>query len=57
MFNENWEVLAVHHAAGPGILKLNGQPGTYAVSEGIWIQSIAQAVRGSQTSSRVRDRT
>jgi hypothetical protein len=39
-----WRVIALHHAGG-NLRRLNGQTGTHQANEGIWIQSIAQAVR------------
>jgi hypothetical protein len=40
-----WQVIAIHHAGGSSMPKLNGQMGTWPASEGIWIQSIVQALR------------
>ncbi len=38
-----WRVIALHHAGGTGMPKLNGQEGAWPANEGIWIQSIVQA--------------
>lgn len=40
-----WEVVALHHAGGDYVRRLNGEAGTYAANEGVWIQSIAAALR------------
>lgn len=44
VFDDDWRVIALHHLAGTSIAHLNGKPGTYAASEGVWIQSIVAAL-------------
>lgn len=44
VFNRCWQVIAVHHKGGQQMPKLNRQPGTHAANEGVWIQSIRDAI-------------
>jgi V8-like Glu-specific endopeptidase len=44
VFNQNWDLIALHHAGGMDMKKLNGKPGTYPANEGISFQSILRAV-------------
>lgn len=43
--NAGLEMIGLHHAGGTEINRLNGEKGTYAVNEAIWIQPIINAVR------------
>jgi V8-like Glu-specific endopeptidase len=44
VFNRDWELIALHHAGGLDIPKLNNKEGNYAANEGIWIQAIRKAL-------------
>jgi V8-like Glu-specific endopeptidase len=43
VFNQQWELVGVHHAGNEQMKKLNGREGVYEANEGIWIQAIKQA--------------
>jgi hypothetical protein len=40
VFNEEWQVIGMHHASGHQMPRLNALPGTYAANEGITIDAI-----------------
>lgn len=40
VFNQQWELIGLHHAGSGEMPKLHGQPGTYQANEGMWIQAI-----------------
>jgi S1-C subfamily serine protease len=44
VFNAQWKLVALHHAGGTALPRLNGGKGTYAANEGLWIQSIREAL-------------
>ncbi len=44
VFNQDWDLVALHHAGGMNMKKLNGKAGTYPANEGIYFQSIRDAV-------------
>lgn len=44
VFNASWDIIALHHAGGEAMARLNGQPGTYPANEGIALESIRRAV-------------
>lgn len=44
VFNSQWKLVALHHAGGTAMPRLNGASGTYAANEGLWIQSIREAL-------------
>jgi hypothetical protein len=54
VFNENWKLIALHHAGTEKMSKLNGLAGTYEANEGIWIQAIKRSVEESLDNRRVR---
>ena len=45
VFNEEWQLLGLHHGGGKDIARLNKEPGRYAANEGIWIEAIRQGIR------------
>jgi len=44
VFNQQWDLLALHHAGGMKMKMLNGKSGTYPANEGLYFQSILDAV-------------
>lgn len=44
VFNQQWELIALHHAGGLNMKKLNNQTGYYPANEGLCFQSIRNAV-------------
>jgi hypothetical protein len=44
VFTHDWKLLAVHHAGGDAMPRLNGAAGTYQANEGLWIGAIRDAV-------------
>jgi hypothetical protein len=44
MWAPDWQVIGLHDVGGEYVRKLNGQSGTHAASEAIWIQSVAKAL-------------
>ncbi|WP_192499000.1 serine protease [Skermanella pratensis] len=49
---QGWRVVGLHRAGGQSVRKLNGQSGTYAANEGVWIQSIRDDVAKSIETGR-----
>ena len=47
VFNDKWEVIALHHAGAQFMPKLNGQSGTHPANQGIVMTSICNAVQNS----------
>jgi hypothetical protein len=46
VFNgNNWQVIALHHAGGSDMRRLNGSVEKWPANEGIWIQSIVEAAK------------
>ena len=45
VFNSQWKLIAIHHAGGNKMQKLNGKKGSYPANEGIWIESIRKTLK------------
>lgn len=45
VFNEDWELIGLHHAGGFTMPRLDGQEGIYAANEGITLQSIQKQIQ------------
>jgi len=45
VFDDQWELIALHHGGGEALKRLDGEPGFYQANEGIHIQRIIEAVR------------
>jgi trypsin-like peptidase len=43
VFNQDWELVAVHHAGSNQTRRLNGHLGTYEANEAIWIGAVQHA--------------
>ena len=44
VFNDQWELIALHHAGRADMRKLNGLAGTYEANEGISIHAIRAGI-------------
>lgn len=44
VFDDAWELVALHHKGGNTMRRIDGQPGTYAANEGILIGAIREAL-------------
>jgi V8-like Glu-specific endopeptidase len=51
VFNDQWELIALHHAGGTDLPRLNNHGGTYAANEGITLPAIRK--RLSERSDRI----
>jgi hypothetical protein len=45
VFNQQWDLIGLHHAGSAEMPCLNNKPGVYEANEGIWIQAIKEALR------------
>jgi V8-like Glu-specific endopeptidase len=45
VFNQQWELIGLHHAGGWDMPCLNGKGGTYEANEGIWIEAIKKSIK------------
>jgi V8-like Glu-specific endopeptidase len=48
VFDDNWNLVGIHHAGGNYIQKLNNVRGMYQANEGIRITSIIEALKNKQ---------
>ena len=45
LFNDDWDLIGLHHAGSSSLPKLRGEVGTYEANEGIWIGAILRRDR------------
>jgi V8-like Glu-specific endopeptidase len=45
VFNEDWDLIGLHHKGLKRMPRLNGKEGTYPANEGIWIQAIINKLK------------
>jgi len=45
VFNNQWELIGLHHAGSRLMKKLNGKEGKYEANEGIWMEAIKKALK------------
>jgi hypothetical protein len=45
VYDDSWELIALHHAGGDSTRRLHGRGGTYRANEGVSVQRILRAVR------------
>jgi V8-like Glu-specific endopeptidase len=45
VFDDQWRLIAIHHAGKSDMRKLNGKPGTYEANEGINILAIVEGIK------------
>lgn len=45
VFNRQWKLIGLHHAGSTDLPRLNKKAGSYPANEGIWIQSIIEAMK------------
>jgi V8-like Glu-specific endopeptidase len=46
VFNQQWDLIGLHHAGAHDMPRLNGKQGYYEANEGIWIQAIKNKING-----------
>jgi hypothetical protein len=44
VFNQEWELIGIHHAGSDKTPRLNSKPGTYRANEAIWIGAIQEEI-------------
>ncbi|MGA7149876.1 MAG: serine protease, partial [Pseudolabrys sp.] len=45
VFDDQWRLIAIHHAGKSDMRKLNGKPGTYEANEGINILAVVEGIK------------
>jgi tetratricopeptide (TPR) repeat protein len=48
VFNDEWELIGLHHRGLRKMPRLNNQEGTYPANEGIWIQAIINRLKDAE---------
>src|SRR5262249_15141139 len=54
VFNQQWDLIGLHHAGALDMPRLKGKRGTYAANEGIWIQRSIQALADANAKGQIK---
>ncbi|WP_306747897.1 trypsin-like serine peptidase [Saccharothrix yanglingensis] len=52
VFDRQWDLIAVHHAGGTRMARLNGRPGLYPANEGVWFDRVRQELAAALDAGR-----
>ena len=52
VFNDQWQLVGLHHAGSATMSRLGNQPGTYKANEALWIRAVMNAAKSANIRRR-----
>lgn len=52
VFNDQWQLVGLHHAGSATMSRLGNQPGTYKANEALWIRAVIDAAKTAKIKRR-----